>query len=123
LFRVQALYFRKTAVAEIQIIDAAGIAEKTLRKELALALESARTRFAIAIASEKKYTLPARWQYYMDTADRMRESVRRLRSEDGDGSALKGWVSALETLRGLPIHAQAHQLCQTIREIITELEI
>jgi hypothetical protein len=123
LFRVQALYFRKTTVAEIQILDSTGIAGKALRKELALALESTRSRFAIAIASEKKYTLPVRWQYYMETADRMRKPIRRLRSEKDDGLGLKGLAGALEMLRGLPLHAQAHQLCQTIQEIIAELEV
>jgi hypothetical protein len=123
LFRVQAFYFRKNAVAEIQVLDSADIVEKALRKELLLALESTRSRLAIAIASEKKYTLPVRWQYYLDTADQLRNSIRKLRSAKGDGLALKGWTCALEMLGRIPLHAQAHQICQTLRAIITELDI
>jgi hypothetical protein len=123
LFRVQALYFRETAVAGIQISDSTDIAEKALRSELLLALESARTRLAIAIAMEKKYTLPARWQYYLDTTEQIRCSIRRLRSAKFDGAALKGWACALERLKKISTQDQVCRLCQTLREIVVELDI
>jgi hypothetical protein len=109
----------------VNVIHASGeapIGEKTLRKELLIALESARTRFAIATALEKKYTLPARWQYYLDTADQMCRSIRGLRRADDQYSPPGGWASALEKLRKMPPHPQAHQLCCVLREIAAELD-
>ncbi len=106
----------------IQTSDLFDIGKKELQKELLLSLELVRTQLAIAIASEKKYTLPARWQYYLDTADQVRNSIRKLRSATGDRPSLKGWARALEMLKRAPAQEQAHQLCQTLREIIAEIE-
>ena len=117
MFREQALYFRKTAVSKTEAV------EKMLQKELLLALESARTRLAIAIASEKKRTLPELWQYYLDTSDQMCRSIRKLRKAETDAPALRGWMCALETLKRIPAHEQAFQLCRTLREIVAELEL
>jgi hypothetical protein len=121
MFRPQALDFRKNSVNLIHASGEAKIVEKTLRKELLIALESARTRFAIAAASEKKYTLPVRWQYYLDTADQMCRSIRRLRRAEDQAPPPGEWASALEKLRMMPSHPQAHQLCRILREVVAEL--
>jgi hypothetical protein len=122
MFRLQVLDFRKNSMNLIHAAGESKTVEKTLRKELLIALESARTRFAIATASEKKYTLPARWQYYLDTADQMCRSIRRLRRAEDQAPSPGEWVSALEKLRSMPPHPQAHQFCRIIREIVAELE-
>jgi hypothetical protein len=87
------------------------------------ALESARTRLAIAIALEKKYTLPVRWQYYLDTADQMRQCVKRLRNAKILRGDPKGWHCALEMLRKLPAQEQADELCRTLAMVLAEIEI
>jgi hypothetical protein len=122
MFRLQAFDFRKNSVNLIHVSGEAEIVEKTLRKELLIALESVRTRFAVATASEKKFTLPARWQYYLDTADRMCGSIRRLRKAEDLAPPPEEWASALEMLRRMPAQPQAHQLCRIICEIVAELE-
>ena len=122
MFGPQALDFRKNSVNLIHASGEAKIVEKTLRKELLFALEAARTRFAVAAASEKKSTLPARWQHYLDTADQMCRSIRRLRRAEDKAPPPGEWASALEKLRRMPPHPQAHQLCRILCEVVAELE-
>jgi hypothetical protein len=117
MFREEALYFRKIAVKKNEAV------EKTIQKELLLALESARTRLAIAIASEKKSTLPDRWQYYLDTLDQMRHFIRKLRKTENRASAIKGWICALEALRSISAQEQAIHLCRILSRIVAELEL
>jgi hypothetical protein len=107
----------------IQISGETKTVEKTLRKELLIALESARTRLAVAAALEKKFTLPVRWQYYLETADQMCLSIRRLRKAEDRLPPPEQWASSLERLRRMPAHAQAYQLCRALREVIAELDI
>jgi len=95
--------------------------EKKLHKELLLALESARTRLAIVIASEKKTTLPSRWQYYLDTTDQIGLSIRALRRAAANDLALASWTRALETLKKISSDEQADQLCRTLREVVKAL--
>jgi hypothetical protein len=97
--------------------------QKTLRKELLTAMESARTRLAVAAALEKKLTLPARWQYYLETADQMCLSIRRLRKAEDRLPPPEQWANSLERLRRTPVHAQAYQLCRVLREVVAELDI
>jgi hypothetical protein len=122
MFRLQALDIRENSVNLTHASGEEKIVEKTPRKELVAALESARTRFAVATASEKKYTLPACWQHYLDTADQMCRSIRRLRREEDHAPPPEEWVRALEKLKGIPLHPQALQLCRILREIVAELE-
>jgi hypothetical protein len=122
LFRERALYFRETAVNRNQNSADTENVGKKLQKELLLVLESARTRLAIAIASEKKCTLPSRWQCYLDTADQIGLSIRALRRAEADALALKTWTCALEMLKNMPVHEQAYQLCQTLRKVVSEIE-
>jgi hypothetical protein len=109
-------------VNSTQTSEESKTAGKTVRKELLIALESARTRFAVAAASEKKFTLPARWQYYLDTADQISLSIRKLRKMEDRLAPPEQWASSLEKLRRMPLHAQAHQLCRILRDLAAELE-
>jgi hypothetical protein len=122
LFREQALYFGETAVNWNQNSADTETVEKKLKKDLLLALESARTRLAIAIASEKKCTLPARWQYFLDTADKMGLSIKDLRKTEADAFTLGSWISALEMLKKIPAHEQAYQFCRNLRDVVSEIE-
>ena len=123
LFRVRALYFRKTAVDPIQNSASAEKSGNAVQKELLFALESARTRLAIAIAEQTKSTPRDRWQYYLDTADHVRKFIGRLRKVDGDAlQECRGWTGALKALKQLPMQVNAVQLCEVLRDIVMELE-
>jgi len=95
-----------------------------IHRELILALESARMQLAVAIALETKSTPPDRRRYYLDTSDRMRGFVKRLR-EGGAGvvQVRQAWVQALDALNRLPDHSRALMLCQLLRDIVTGLPI
>jgi hypothetical protein len=92
-------------------------------RELLFALERARTRLAIAIATESKSTTLDRWQYYLDTAERMGRFVKRLRKADIDtGRELKDYTRALQALKRLSVQDTALQLCRILGAIVAELE-
>jgi hypothetical protein len=94
-----------------------------VRKELLLALESARTRFAIAIAAETKSTPVDEWHYYLDTANRMSRLTKALRKVECDRTpTLNAWSRALEVLRQISIHDKARPLCRVLEDIVAELE-
>jgi hypothetical protein len=95
-----------------------------IHKELLLALESARTRLAVAIAAETKSTPLDRWQYYLDTADRMRRCIRKLRRSDFDASppAPQDLTGVIDALRRLPVQGKAQRLCKILGDIVTGLE-
>jgi hypothetical protein len=94
-----------------------------LRKELLLALETARSRLAIAIAEESKSTPWHLRRQYLDTADHTRRFVVRLRNrENHDGFCMKNWISALEALREIPVKDGARPLCSRLRSIVSALE-
>ncbi len=93
-----------------------------IQLELLLAIESARNRLAVAIASETKSTPPDRRQYYLETADRMRRISRKLR-KDGAGipQDRQPWIRALEALNRLPAQSKALPLCRILRDIAKRL--
>jgi len=94
------------------------------RRELVLALESVRTQLAIAMAAETKSTPPPRREYYLETAERTRWFVKRLRQSDaGALQQRQDWIDALESLRGLPAQSRALRVCQLLREVMEKLEI
>jgi hypothetical protein len=94
-----------------------------IHRELVLALESARTRLAVAIAFETKSTPPSRWEYYLQTADRTRRFVKKLRQAETDFvQERQDWIHALEDLRRLPDPSRASRLCQALQEIVARLE-
>jgi hypothetical protein len=94
-----------------------------LHWELLIAFESARTRLAVAIASERKSTPPDRLRYYMETAEQTRRFMKKLRMANSDiAQERQEWLHALENLRQLPVQDRAVGLCQILRDIITRLE-
>jgi len=98
-------------------------ASTKVHRELLLALESARTRLAVAMAAETKSTPLDRRQYYLDTADRTRRFMKKLRKANADkATEPQDLIRALETLKQLPIHDKAQRLCQVLRDVVTELE-
>jgi hypothetical protein len=89
-----------------------------IHRELVAALESVRTRLAVAIACETKSTTPDRRQYYLETADRMRRFTKNLRTGSGALQERQDWHGALDALRRIPAQTKAFQLCQTLRRLI-----
>jgi hypothetical protein len=93
------------------------------QRELLFALESARTRLAIAIASETKSTPLKQWHYYLETADRMCRLARKLRKAGYSWAPRhNGWIRALNSLKQLPVHDKAQQLCEILGDIVEEIE-
>jgi len=101
----------------------------TLRR-LLYALECARSRLAVAMAAESKVTPPARWQSYIETEDRMRRCLKRLRVLH---CALPlealGWLPTLEALQHAPgrvdpgsQRGEAQHLCQFLGDVLARIE-
>ena len=93
------------------------------RRDLVVALESARTQLAVAIATERKSTSRAQWHYYLDTAERMSRFMRKLRKsgikmgvESSEG--LRLW----EALQRIPPGADAQYLCSVLHDITANEE-
>lgn len=102
-----------------------------IHRELVHALERARSRLAVVVATERRATPLHRWKHYWETEERLRRCLKQLRSEGllgppGD----MGWSEALELLRRLPKdpdhvvarHGEAQQLCRRLGEILLPLE-
>jgi hypothetical protein len=103
-------------------VNETGSSIKTYR-ELLVALERARTRLAVAMATENRLTPLERRRYYLDTAERMSRFAKKLRSMELDtGPGLKDCARALQTLRHLPVQETALQLCKILGDIVAELE-
>jgi hypothetical protein len=91
--------------------------------DLILALELARTRLSIAIASEGKSTPPARWQQYLDTADRISRFMRKLRENRGEMAAnIKKAGRVLEALQQLALENDVRRLCRILEDMVSDLE-
>jgi hypothetical protein len=113
----------KLAVDAVRDSELIGYEANLLRKELLHALETARSRLAIAIAEESKSTPWNLRRHYLDTADHMRRFVLRLRNgESREGFCTQNWRSALEALREIPSRYSARPLCRRLRSIIAALE-
>ena len=94
-----------------------------LRKELLRALETARSRLAIAIAEESKSTPWDLRRHYLETADRMRRFIAKINDgQTHEGLSMQDWISALDALRGIPLRDRARPLCRRLRSIVTALE-
>ena len=94
-----------------------------LHWELLFAMESARTRLAVAIALETKSTPLDRLQYYMETAEYTRRLMKKLRSANSDlVQERQEWVHALENLKQIPVQGTAIGLCRILRDIVATLE-
>ena len=75
----------------------------SLQRRVHFALERARTRLAIAYASERKRTTAMSWQAYTAVEDRMRRYLRRLRTGwDPAPRDSEKWIDALQSLENLP---------------------
>ncbi len=86
-----------------------------------MALESARTRLAIAIAAETKSTPLERWQYYLDTCYEMCRFIRELRRlETAASQKPQAWLRALEVLKKLPVQCEAMRFCRILRDVVEE---
>ncbi len=94
-----------------------------MQRELVHALESARMRLSVAIATESKSTPRDRWRYYLDTTDLISRFIKQLRNADFESKPVsQGWIRALEMLRHLPAQNKALRLCQILREVIMKIE-
>jgi hypothetical protein len=100
----------------------------TVYEDLLKALESARTRLAVAIAAETKATPVSRWNAYLQTAEEMRRCLKRLRALPHSGSRKpEDWTRALDILRQIPrrsdpgSRSEAHLLCQHLQAVLTQL--
>jgi hypothetical protein len=123
LFRIELSYFRETGVETIQGSERTAGDGKDIQDELLRALESARSRLAIAIAVETKSTPRDRRQYYLETAEYMRRFVGRLRREgESVRQGVGGWEYALEALKRIPLKDAAFPLCRRLRNIVMRLE-
>lgn len=98
--------------------------------ELVHAIQRARSRLAVAVATENKATPLDRWRYYRETDELMRRCVKGLLQERNECRELDhAWLGALEALRGLPNapshevsrHGEAHQLCVLLRRALEPL--
>ena len=99
------------------------ISAKIHRKQLVRALESARMRLSVAIASETKSTPRDRWRYYLDTTDQISRSIRKLRHADFESLPdFQEWIRTLDALDCLPISSRTLRLCQILRDIMTAVE-
>jgi tRNA A37 N6-isopentenylltransferase MiaA len=127
MFRVGVLYFTKCG-------GAVGHEEKSKRvthtvyEELLRALEKARTRLAVAIATETKATPLTRWNSYLETADKMHRCLRELRSASRPGTRRQeDWARALDILKQIPrtsdvkSRGEANLLCQHLHAVLTQL--
>ncbi len=100
-----------------------------LHRELLHAMESARSRLAVAVASENKATPRERWRYYLETEDRMRRCVREIRRNTSRSIGRQfEWLQALDLLKQpLPAEeresrGEAQLLCQRIYDVLAIIE-
>ena len=90
--------------------------------ELLFALESARTLLAIAMAAETKTASRVQWHYYLETEDRVRRLMKKLRASGCDAHSQFKWNQALNALKPLSQHDRAQHLCQVLGRIALEFE-
>ncbi|MGA2264200.1 MAG: hypothetical protein ABSH28_22545 [Acidobacteriota bacterium] len=100
-----------------------------LHRELLHAMENARSRLAVAVASENKATPRERWRYYLETEDRMRRCVREIRRNSNHSIGRQfEWLRALDLLKQpLPAderqsRGEAQLLCQRIYDVLAIIE-
>lgn len=103
--------------------------EDLILRELVLALERARSRLAVVMASEGKAALLWHWKRYVETDLRMRRSLQLLRKTPlADPQRFASWANALENLKRLPVsQAYSHQgltvrFCTQLADVLETLE-
>ena len=127
MFREEASYFRK--IAEAAVKQRLQEDAPAVYRDLLKALESARTRLAIAIAGVTKVTPIQRWNYYLETSDQMRRCLKQLRAHPRPESIDQpDWIKALDTLREMPARpdlsshkGEADVLCRRLRSVLGRL--
>jgi hypothetical protein len=99
--------------------------EQRIYRELLYAMERARSRLAVAIAAESKTTTRDRWRHYLETEDRMRWCVRKIRRLHVPGTGgNSNWREALSLLQQpLPAidensRGEAQELCRRLQEVL-----
>ncbi len=103
---------------------------EVLHRRLLLGLERARTRLAVAIACERKATLPESWRVYRETDDRVRRCLKELRlHHDRTVATGEPWFSALAALDRVlgasepyPLSGQAQRLSRHLSEVLELIE-
>jgi len=99
--------------------------------DLLRSLERARSRLAVAIATESKATPLDRLRYYREMEETMHRCLRELRAHRRAGQeAQEEWLKVLESLKRIfpgPDHipvrlGAAMQLCERLREALAPLE-
>ena len=95
--------------------------------ELVHALEAARSRLAVAAATDSKITTLSQRKHYLETDARLRRCLRKLRTRQWSGrSGHLIWTECLERL-GLLLaegacRGRSHRMCTCLDEILSRLE-
>jgi hypothetical protein len=95
--------------------------------ELVHALETARSRLAVAVAADSKVTTLSQRKHYLETDARLRRCLRKLRARQRPGrSGHLIWTECLESL-GLLLaegacRGRSHRMCACLDEILSRLE-
>jgi hypothetical protein len=83
----------------------------------------------VTVAAESKKTTAERWSQYMQTEDRMRRCVKRLRLGCQPArSQTPAWVQAIEELKGFPEslegdrRTEAQRMCHHLSRVLSRLE-
>ncbi len=100
-----------------------------LHRELLIAIERARSQLAVAIAAESKSTPRDRWHHYLETEDRVRKCVKKMRHRrQPDPVWPRHGLQALNLLKqslseGDPnAGSRAGQLCRRLYEVLALIE-
>ncbi len=113
----------KLSVGAFQDLQSTDCYVSVRRKELLFALETARSRLAIAIAEESRSTPWDLRRYYLDTTDWMSRCIMKLRKgENNEELCMRKWTPALEALKGLRSKEDTRRLCRRLRNIVKALE-
>jgi hypothetical protein len=104
---------------------------REIGRRLLDALERARSRLAVAMATEMKAAPADCRRHYQETEERMRRCVKDLRARRRRGVPLEcAWTEALEALGRLPpapqspaaCHEGVRQLCTSLGAVLAPLE-
>ena len=94
------------------------------------ALECARSRLAVAMATENKLTPRDRWRSYLAVEDRMRRCLKMLRSQRRISTIEAAiWMPTLEALQRIASvqdarqrRSEAQHLCRYLDEVLSRIE-
>ncbi len=108
----------------------ANCGSEVLHRKLLLRLERARTRLAVVMATESKFTTPERWREYRETETRIRRCLKDLRAGRTMGRVDSDpWRRVLEALDCLTesgheeaCQSEARIICRRLAEILEVLE-